>query len=40
MPDSIVVLVVEDDPLIQVVVEEALRDGATNRRSSNPVRRP
>jgi CheY-like chemotaxis protein len=27
MADSIVVLVVEDDPLIQVVVEEALRDG-------------
>jgi DNA-binding response OmpR family regulator len=27
MPDSIVVLVVEDDPLIQVLVEEALRDG-------------
>jgi DNA-binding response OmpR family regulator len=27
MTDSIVVLVVEDDPLIQVVVEDALRDG-------------
>ena len=27
MPDLLVILVVEDDPLIQVVIEETLRDG-------------
>lgn len=40
LPDLLMIMVVEDDPIIQALVDEALCDGVMNRRWLHQARKP